>query len=92
MRRNVACMGFPGRRNCILTFLLYIFREKLFPRPQNNPDSNRTPLQETMTREDLTAFVPMTREEMRARGWDAIDILIVTGDAYVDHQIGRAHV
>ena len=38
-----------------------------------------------MTREELTAFVPMTREEMEARGWDAIDILIVTGDAYVDH-------
>ena len=34
---------------------------------------------------DLTSFVPMTREEMRARHWDAIDILIVTGDAYVDH-------
>ena len=38
-----------------------------------------------MTREELTAFVPMTRAEMEARGWDAIDILIVTGDAYVDH-------
>ncbi|MBR3688051.1 MAG: YgiQ family radical SAM protein, partial [Lentisphaeria bacterium] len=38
-----------------------------------------------MTREELTAFVPMTRAEMEARDWDAIDILIVTGDAYVDH-------
>ena len=37
------------------------------------------------TTPDLTAFVPMTREEAAARGWDAIDILIVTGDAYVDH-------
>lgn len=34
---------------------------------------------------DLTAFVPMRREEMLARGWDAIDILIISGDAYVDH-------
>ena len=34
---------------------------------------------------DLTAFLPTTREEMRARGWDALDILIVNGDAYVDH-------
>ena len=33
----------------------------------------------------LTAFVPMTKEEMAARGWDAIDILIVSGDACVDH-------
>ncbi len=27
----------------------------------------------------------MTREEMDARGWDAVDIVFVTGDAYVDH-------
>ena len=27
--------------------------------------------------------LPMTREEMQKRGWDALDILIVTGDAYV---------
>ena len=32
-----------------------------------------------------SAFLPTNREEMLARGWDAIDILIVTGDAYVDH-------
>ena len=30
-------------------------------------------------------FLPTTREEMDARGWDELDILIVTGDAYVDH-------
>ncbi|MFO0001781.1 MAG: hypothetical protein ACK559_11690, partial [bacterium] len=33
----------------------------------------------------LRAFLPMTREEMSARGWDALDVLIVNGDAYVDH-------
>ena len=32
-----------------------------------------------------SAFLPTTREEMRARGWDELDVLIVTGDAYVDH-------
>ncbi len=26
-----------------------------------------------------------TREEMEARGWDAVDVVFVTGDAYVDH-------
>lgn len=31
------------------------------------------------------AFLPTTKEEMRARGWDALDVLIITGDAYVDH-------
>ena len=30
-------------------------------------------------------FLPTTREEMEARGWDELDILIVNGDAYVDH-------
>ncbi len=31
------------------------------------------------------AFLPTTRAEMEARGWDELDVLIVTGDAYVDH-------
>src|SRR6202167_1036923 len=37
-------------------------------------------------RTDMTArFLPTTREEMLARGWNELDVLIVTGDAYVDH-------
>ena len=30
-------------------------------------------------------FLPMSREEMQRLGWDSCDIIIVTGDAYVDH-------
>lgn len=30
-------------------------------------------------------FVPMSAEEMRAQGWEELDVLLVTGDAYVDH-------
>jgi uncharacterized radical SAM protein YgiQ len=30
-------------------------------------------------------FLPMSRVEMEALGWDSCDIIIVTGDAYVDH-------
>ncbi|HUO96524.1 MAG TPA: YgiQ family radical SAM protein [Steroidobacteraceae bacterium] len=30
-------------------------------------------------------FLPMTRAEMEALGWDACDVILVTGDAYVDH-------
>ena len=30
-------------------------------------------------------FLPMSREEMEALGWDSCDVIIVTGDAYVDH-------
>jgi uncharacterized radical SAM protein YgiQ len=28
---------------------------------------------------------PMTAREMRERGWDEVDVVFVTGDAYVDH-------
>ena len=31
------------------------------------------------------AFLPMSRAEMEHLGWDALDILLVSGDAYVDH-------
>ncbi|HMC64258.1 MAG TPA: YgiQ family radical SAM protein, partial [Gemmataceae bacterium] len=34
---------------------------------------------------DATPPLPMTRAEMTARGWDAVDVVFVTGDAYVDH-------
>ena len=30
-------------------------------------------------------FLPVTAEEMRARGWDEADFVYVSGDAYVDH-------
>ena len=29
--------------------------------------------------------LPMSREEMESLGWDECDVIIVTGDAYVDH-------
>jgi len=31
------------------------------------------------------AFLPITKEEVVALGWDTPDFVIVTGDAYVDH-------
>lgn len=34
---------------------------------------------------DRNSLAPMTREEMIQRGWDEVDIVFVTGDAYVDH-------
>lgn len=30
-------------------------------------------------------FLPVTKEEMNERGWEALDFLLVSGDAYVDH-------
>ncbi|MCA8968291.1 MAG: YgiQ family radical SAM protein [Planctomycetes bacterium] len=34
---------------------------------------------------DPSAWLPTTRAEMDALGWDRADIVFVTGDAYVDH-------
>ena len=31
------------------------------------------------------SVLPMTREEMQELGWDELDVLLVSGDAYVDH-------
>lgn len=30
-------------------------------------------------------FLPTTRQEMEWRGWDELDVLLISGDAYVDH-------
>lgn len=30
-------------------------------------------------------FLPMTPDEVRRLGWDGLDIILITGDAYVDH-------
>ena len=35
--------------------------------------------------EAAAKFLPTTRAEMHALGWDACDVVLVTGDAYVDH-------
>ncbi len=30
-------------------------------------------------------FLPVSRVDMRRRGWDDLDVILITGDAYVDH-------
>jgi uncharacterized radical SAM protein YgiQ len=32
-----------------------------------------------------TAFLPTTRQEIDALGWEAPDVILVSGDAYIDH-------
>ena len=32
-----------------------------------------------------TEFLPISRADMEARGWDQLDFVVVGGDAYVDH-------
>ena len=34
---------------------------------------------------DRDLFLPVSRDDMARRGWDDYDVLIITGDAYVDH-------
>ena len=33
----------------------------------------------------LSDWLPMTKEEVAARGWDSLDVILISGDAYVDH-------
>ncbi len=33
----------------------------------------------------IAPFLPTSRAEMEALGWDSCDVIIVTGDAYIDH-------
>ena len=33
----------------------------------------------------LTDFLPTTKKELELRGWDDVDIILFSGDAYVDH-------
>ena len=35
--------------------------------------------------EHSAPFLPMSRAEMDALGWDSCDVILVTGDAYIDH-------
>jgi uncharacterized radical SAM protein YgiQ len=38
-----------------------------------------------MKKPDSISPLPATKQECKARGWDEIDIVLITGDAYVDH-------
>ncbi len=48
--------------------------KNLFSYPRHRPDYT-----------EPAPFLPMTRAEMDALGWDACDVILVTGDAYIDH-------
>ena len=34
---------------------------------------------------DLKAYLPTTKKELLLRGWDEVDVIIFSGDAYIDH-------
>ena len=33
----------------------------------------------------LTDFLPTTKKECELRGWDELDVILFSGDAYIDH-------
>jgi uncharacterized radical SAM protein YgiQ len=33
----------------------------------------------------MSEWLPTTRREVEARGWDELDVIVISGDAYVDH-------
>jgi uncharacterized radical SAM protein YgiQ len=50
-------------------------------RPAQAPDTAPAP---TASR-PAAPFLPMSRVEMEALGWEQCDVILITGDAYVDH-------
>ncbi|MCK5288926.1 MAG: YgiQ family radical SAM protein, partial [Candidatus Omnitrophica bacterium] len=33
----------------------------------------------------INRFLPISKEDLKARQWKELDIILITGDAYVDH-------
>ncbi|MFT4696796.1 MAG: hypothetical protein ACI8RY_001974, partial [Urechidicola sp.] len=33
----------------------------------------------------ITAWLPITKKEVEKRDWEQLDVILVSGDAYVDH-------
>lgn len=42
-------------------------------------------MNQTSTKYNLSNWLPTTKKEVFARGWDELDVIIFSGDAYVDH-------
>jgi len=40
----------------------------------------------------LTDFLPTTKKELELRGWDEVDVVLFSGDAYIDHPAFAAAV
>jgi uncharacterized radical SAM protein YgiQ len=55
------------------------------PKPQASPKALTAYRPYWAKRFGTAPFLPTNRAEMDALGWDSCDVIIVTGDAYVDH-------
>lgn len=72
---NSACQSSGGRFGNIVSRYL------------DNLGVDRSPDQPTRSPHGPVAKIPlpMSMEEARARGWEEIDVVFITGDAYIDH-------
>ena len=43
------------------------------------------PFESNIAMYQLTDFLPTTKKELELRGWDEVDVVLFSGDAYVDH-------
>lgn len=50
---------------------------------RRNKTKHQNPNRETVTFTEKD-FLPTTRAEMDARGWDYCDVILVSGDSYID--------
>lgn len=39
----------------------------------------------TTEKRPVTDWLPITKKEVEARGWEELDVILISGDAYVDH-------
>src|SRR5471032_1558122 len=51
----------------------------------NSPANLFATVPKRSARAAVAPFLPMSRAEMDALGWDACDVILITGDAYIDH-------
>lgn len=51
----------------------------------NQPTENNRTQRHSDPRTDLTLYLPTSVKEMKLLGWDHVDVVIFSGDAYVDH-------
>ncbi len=54
-------------------------------RPMSSPTNLFATVPKRSARAAVAPFLPMSRAEMDALGWDQCDVILVTGDAYIDH-------
>lgn len=50
-----------------------------------NIKGNSSEVQRKGTAVQLTDFLPTTKKELKLRGWDEVDVVLFSGDAYIDH-------